>query len=92
MPKSVVVAVMDRAVMAYGRPVFYPSLGMAVRQFSDEVKRPGSAEAPNPMNQHPADFEMSYLADFDDETGAFSAPVDGPRVVLRAVEVGTSEG
>lgn len=91
MAKSVVVAVMDRAVMAYGRPVFYPSLGMAVRQFSDEVKRVGSAEAPNPMNQHPADFELAYLADFDDETGIFDAPVGGSRVVLRAVEVGVKE-
>lgn len=65
-----VVAVKDLAVGSFARPVFVPSLGVAIRSFGDEVKRkaePGS----NQMNEHPEDFELWHLAVFDDEGGAF---------------------
>jgi len=83
MAKSVVVAVRDGAMMAFGRPLFVPSIGVAVRSFADEVNR--SAED-NQMNKHPEDFELYVLAEFEEETGVFSLPVDGVRCLARGKE------
>lgn len=62
-----VVAIYDNASQAYGRPVFVPALGQAVRSFNDEVN---SKEATD-LARHPEDFELYHLADFDDSTGRF---------------------
>lgn len=67
--KLVVVAVYDRAVGAYGRPIFVPSVGAALRSFQDEVNR--KAED-NSMFNHPEDYELFHLADFDDVEGVFN--------------------
>lgn len=66
--KLTVVAVYDTAVQAYGRPIFVPAVGVAVRSFNDEVNR---KVADNQMNAHPEDFALFHLADFDEETGKF---------------------
>lgn len=67
--KLVVVSVYDRAAGAYGRPIFVPSVGAALRSFQDEVNR--KAED-NTMYQHPEDFELFQLAEFDDVEGRFN--------------------
>lgn len=61
--KHQIVAVYDRATMAYGRPVFVPALGGAIRSFSDEVNRP---QQPNDVSNHPDDFELYHLGEYDD--------------------------
>lgn len=65
--KRVVVCVRDSALGAFMNPFVAPSLGMAQRSFSDEVNRKDSE-----MNRHPGDYEMWYVADFDDVTAEFS--------------------
>ena len=72
MAKSVVVAVRDSAMGAFARPVFVPTIGVAIRSFTDEVNRD------NPENQmfhHPDDHELWILAEFEDESGHF-VPVE----------------
>lgn len=66
----VVVSVFDSASGLFGQPVFAPSRGVAIRSFSDEVNR---ANTENALNIHPEDFTLFQLAEFDEETGIFTA-------------------
>lgn len=66
-----VVAVRDSALDAFDRPFFTPSIGVAVRSFGDEIKRPDS-----PMHKHPEDFELWHLGEYDDTTGRIAQAPD----------------
>lgn len=81
----VVVSVFDSAVGAYGRPIFVPSTGVAMRSFSDEVNR---ADADNGMFYHPDDFGLFHVADYNDSSGRFSSVGEGdPILLVRAKDV-----
>lgn len=61
-----IVSVRDRAADGYGRPIFVPALGQAIRSFQDELNR----QAPdNEMNRHPDDFDLYHIGEYDDATG-----------------------
>jgi len=66
--KLTLCTVKDRAADAYGRPMFVPSTGVAIRSFSDEINR---ADADNQLYNHPDDFDLYELGEFDDNTGKF---------------------
>lgn len=66
--KYKVLAIRDRAIDAYGVPVFVASVGGAIRSFSDEVNR---AADNNQFNKHPEDFDLFLLGEFDDADGSF---------------------
>jgi len=61
--------VKDRAADAFGRPMFVPSTGVAIRSFSDEINR---NNAENQLYNHPDDFDLYELGQFDDNTGCFT--------------------
>lgn len=82
--KRAVCSVFDSASMLYGNPLFVPSVGQAVRSFSDEVNRVADD---NVLNKHPDDFMLWYIADFDDAKGMFDEPPGGPQIVARGVDV-----
>lgn len=84
MSKLVVLSVFDHAVQAFGRPIFVPAIGAGLRSFVDEVNR--KAEDNN-LYQHAEDFDLSYLADFDEERGEFTKPEGGVRVLARGKDV-----
>lgn len=63
-----VISVFDRAAMTYARPWFVPSVGLALRSFTDEVNR---ASEDNPVYKHPDDFELYHLGFFEDVSGTF---------------------
>ncbi len=67
--KLVLCTVKDRAADAFGRPMFVRSIGEAIRSFSDEVNR---KDADNQLYNHPDDFDLYELGEFDDNTGLFS--------------------
>jgi hypothetical protein len=67
--KLVLCSVKDRAADAFGRPMFVPSVGVAIRSFSDEVNR---QDADNQLFNHPDDFDLYELGEFDDNTGQFA--------------------
>ena len=67
--KLIICTVKDRAADAYGRPMFVPSTGVAIRSFSDEINRDN---AENQLYNHPDDFDLYELGEFDDNTGLFS--------------------
>jgi len=66
------VCIFDRAMNGFLRPFLVPSTGVAVRQFSDEVNR---AAEDNNMYQHPEDFDLFHVGNFEDKDGTFSGPV-----------------
>lgn len=67
--QHIIVAVRDRQLDAFMRPFTAATIGQAVRAFSDEVNRQGSE-----LNQHPEDYELYEIGQFDDDTGALLQP------------------
>jgi hypothetical protein len=58
--KQIICTVKDRAADAYGRPMFVPSAGVAIRSFSDEINR---NNADNQLFNHPDDFDLYELGE-----------------------------
>lgn len=81
--KQDIVSVFDSAAGAFGRPIFVPAIGLAMRSFTQEVN---AVREDNQMNKHPSDFVLYRLGEFDDSTGAISG-LDRPEVLARAVDV-----
>jgi hypothetical protein len=67
--KQIICTVKDRAADAFGRPMFVPSAGVAIRSFSDEINR---NNADNQLFNHPDDFDLYELGEFDDNSGLFA--------------------
>lgn len=82
--KRKIVAVFDSAAGTYGQPIFAVSNGVAIRSMRDEVNR---SALDNPMYQHPEDFVLYDLGEFDDNTGAISSLHDQPQVLARAKDM-----
>lgn len=87
--RKIFVSVYDSAVGAYASPILVPSRGVAVRSFTDEVNR--KAEG-NTLYNHPSDFELRLLAEFDESAGVFYSPPDGIETICRGKDVHNSEG
>lgn len=83
MSKLAVCSVMDAAIGVFSAPMFVYLPHQAVRSFTDEVNRPSVGDKVNMLNAHPEDFTLHLLAEFDEETGRFSEPEGGPRVLIR---------
>lgn len=64
----VMCAVRDSATEMYGRPFFVQSRNVALRSFTDEVRR---KDQNNDLNKHPDDFALYSLGMFDDNSGEF---------------------
>lgn len=78
-----VCSVRDSAAELYSPPMFVPSTGVAVRAFTDEVRR---EDPNNQLHKHPQDFVLFEVASFDDETGVF-VNVTPARQLIRGVDV-----
>lgn len=64
--KMITVAIKDRALDAFMRPFFAQTRGQAIRMFNDEINNNQS-----PMFNHPDDYDLYFLAEWDDSTGEF---------------------
>lgn len=68
--KYYVVATRDIVANVYSPPIFVPNIGQAIRAFGDECKRPAQpGQPPNVLEQHPEDFELWLIGEYDDNTG-----------------------
>lgn len=76
-------SVKDRAADAFGRPMFVPSTGVAIRSFSDELNR---NDADNQLYNHPDDFDLYEFGVFDDNTGLFDLH-DQPKLLSLGKQV-----
>lgn len=63
-------AVHDSKAETFGRPVFQNTVGEAVRAFSDECSNDQSM-----LYNHPEDFNLYKLGEYDQGTGLFSTLV-----------------
>ena len=79
--KYAVCAVKDRAVDAYNRPIYVPTVGVAIRSFTDEVNRKDSE-----LSNHPEDYDLYELGVWDDQTATYT-PLETPRVITRAQDI-----
>ena len=70
--KYAVCAVKDRAVDAFNRPIYVPTIGVAIRSFTDEVNRKDSELA-----NHPEDYDLYELGTWDDQTAVYT-PLEVP--------------
>lgn len=59
-----VLAVRDRAVDSFGRPIFVLALGQGTRSFANEINSPQSE-----FNKNPEDFDLYHIGDYDDVSG-----------------------
>jgi hypothetical protein len=57
-------AIYDQAMQMYLQPFPAHSNAHAIRSFSDHAN-----EAGTPVNKHPEDYSLDYIADFDEQTG-----------------------
>lgn len=80
-----VCAVKDRAIDAFNRPIYVPTIGVAIRSFNDEVARKDSE-----MANHPEDYDLYELGQWDDQTAIYTA-LEAPRVITRAQDVKISD-
>lgn len=69
-----IVAIRDRAADAYSVPSFVVAVGGAIRSFGDEVNKKDT-----PLGQHPDDYDLFELGEFDDSDGMFYA--NSPRQI-----------
>lgn len=71
------VAVKDRALDAYSPSFHVQTLGQAIRSFSDQI----NSKTPNEMQEHPDDFDLYHLGDYDNTTGKFTNLPEGPKQI-----------
>lgn len=88
MAKLIVVSVRDRQMDAFNRPFFVPSVGLAIRSFTDEVNRKADN---NPMFMHANDFELFRIGTWDEDTALFEN-LEPPMSIAIAANVLVKEG
>lgn len=66
-----IVAIRDMVAEAYSVPQFVVNIGATVRGFGDEIRRPKPDGNPAALQDHPEDFNMYSLGEYDDSNGVF---------------------
>lgn len=79
----IVCSIRDSKSELFARPFFSQSLGTAVRDFENAVKRD---DKENNLCLHPQDFALYALGKFDDVTGMFKQE-SAPQMLTTAADV-----
>lgn len=79
--KLQIVAVFDRAISSYGRPIFVTHTGEAVRGFIDEREKSDTQ-----VGKHPEDFSLYHIGEYDDGNGHISQ-FDSHKLLVGSVTV-----
>jgi hypothetical protein len=79
--KLYVFAARDAKAEIYGTPMFFPTVGLATRAFSEQANNPESM-----ICKHAEDFCLFRIGEYDQDTGLLTplpAPeINGPRYRL----------
>lgn len=75
--KMVLVAVRDAKASVFSQPMFFQSLGQALRSFGDAVNDDKSEFA-----KHPEDYSLWHLGYYDDAVGVPEPLAEGPRHIV----------
>ena len=81
--KKIVCSVWDEKLEDFNAPITFESVGSAIRAFSDEVRRTGDN---NVLRDHPEDFKLYHIADFDSEVHPMFVSVTPPRLLILGVD------
>lgn len=76
--RLMVIAVKDKLSDIFSQPMYFPTVGMAVRAFQDAL-----ADTSSPFNKHPNDYDLYHLADWDDVNGAFHKLENTPALIAQ---------
>lgn len=68
--KLKIYAIRDRATDQFDRPMFFLADGQAIRSFADAVN---DASKDNPFHQHPDDYDLYYLGEYDPDTALITS-------------------
>lgn len=79
--KMQVIATRDIVANVYGPPMFVVHIGQSIRGFGDECQR---KEKGNVLGEHPEDFELWHLGEWDDETADFEPLVPRKQIAVGA--------
>lgn len=71
---------------SFMQPFCAPHAGVATRGFTDAITRP---QQPSDISNHPEDFNLYELGEFDSHTGVIS-PQDRPQLILTGASVANS--
>lgn len=80
--KHKVYAVFDSAAGAYASPFLGLRDEQVIRGFKDAVNNAGQS---SDLVNHPADFALFRLGEFDDATGIFTGEQPAPMILLTAL-------
>ncbi len=78
---SVICSIYDSKAEAYSQPMYFQSVGQAVRSFSDEANR-----ADSNIGKHPEDYTMFHFGNFDERSGDFKM-LEAPVALQKAINV-----
>ena len=76
-------SVFDSKLGEFAAPMVFPSNGVAIRSFSDEVKR---SDVQNALSVHPEDYSLYYIGELDPVSGDVECPMQ-PELMIRASDV-----
>lgn len=79
--KNVLVSVLDLKAEFFGKPFAARTPGEAIRIFTDGIN-----DNQTTLHQHPEDFALYHLADYDDQTGIVTR-IEPPLLLLAGTSV-----
>lgn len=79
----IAVAIRDQAVAAFNRPWFMSTRNAAIRAFGEACQ---DQNPQNGLRNHPDDFALFELGEFDDQTGVLKPLAEGPKQIALARE------
>jgi hypothetical protein len=79
-----IVALKDTAARVFGVPFVVQAAPQAVRSLRDEVN---SKDSTSDVRNHPDDFELYHVANFDDDTGVVLSDASFPILLVRAKDL-----
>lgn len=82
MSNKTVFSVLDSAANAFGNPFVVNHLGIALRAFTDQV----NSESGGDLFNHPADFALYQIGEYDDTTGVIT-PLTPPKLIVQAASL-----
>lgn len=75
----VVCSIRDSKTELYSAPLYFLSVGQAIRSFSDEINR---ADDKSQFFNHPGDFDLWQVASFNDHSGEFDNVIPPKRLAV----------
>ncbi len=86
---SQIFATYDRAGESFLLPFAAPHTGVAVRGFSDAIL---NSPTPSDISNHPDDFDLYLLGQFDSSTGVIIPHPDGKQLIVQGKQIALQRG